>query len=152
MRVKPLVFDLFCGLGGWTEAFMVEGYRCVGFDIEAHDYGHGGYPGDENRWDKNHRAEGYKTVGMNWSDRSIKGQDFTRIAGKRAAEGHKLPGNNSTRLWSDRKIQRLADASKHPFYDATSKSSARKQSSAEIAKIPFALASWIARTFRPPTK
>ena len=41
-----LVFDLFCGLGGWTEAFLSEGYRCVGFDIEAHDYGNGGYPGE----------------------------------------------------------------------------------------------------------
>lgn len=44
--VKPIVFDLFCGLGGWTEAFLAEGYRAVGFDIEAHDYGKGGYPGE----------------------------------------------------------------------------------------------------------
>jgi site-specific DNA-cytosine methylase len=43
---KPLCIDLFCGLGGWTEAFLAEGYRCVGYDIEAHDYGSGGYPGE----------------------------------------------------------------------------------------------------------
>jgi hypothetical protein len=43
---KPLVIDLCAGLGGWTEAFMAEGYRCVGFDIQAHDYGQGGYPGE----------------------------------------------------------------------------------------------------------
>lgn len=43
---KPLVFDLFCGLGGWSEAFIAEGFRAIGFDIEAHDYGEGGYPGE----------------------------------------------------------------------------------------------------------
>ena len=43
---KPLVLDLCCGLGGWSEAFIAQGYRAVGFDIEAHDYGNGGYPGE----------------------------------------------------------------------------------------------------------
>lgn len=43
---QKLVLDLFCGLGGWTEAFLNAGYRAVGFDIEAHDYGDGGYPGE----------------------------------------------------------------------------------------------------------
>lgn len=43
---KPLCIDLFCGLGGWTEAFIAEGYHCRGYDIEAHDYGTGGYPGE----------------------------------------------------------------------------------------------------------
>lgn len=42
---KPLVVDLFCGLGGWTEAFLAEGWEAWGFDIERHDYGSGGYPG-----------------------------------------------------------------------------------------------------------
>ena len=42
---KPLCIDLYCGLGGWSEAFIAEGYDCVGYDIEAHDYGTGGYPG-----------------------------------------------------------------------------------------------------------
>lgn len=40
-----IVYDLFCGLGGWSEGFLAEGYECIGFDIEAHDYGTGGYPG-----------------------------------------------------------------------------------------------------------
>ena len=39
------MYDLFCGLGGWSEGFIAEGYECIGFDIEAHDYGTGGYPG-----------------------------------------------------------------------------------------------------------
>jgi len=43
---QPVVYDLYCGLGGWSEGFLAEGYRCIGFDIEAHDYGTGGYPGE----------------------------------------------------------------------------------------------------------
>jgi site-specific DNA-cytosine methylase len=43
--MMPLCVDLFCGLGGWAEGFLAEGYRCIGYDIEAHDYGTGGYPG-----------------------------------------------------------------------------------------------------------
>lgn len=42
---KPLVIDGYCGLGGWTEGFLAEGWECVGIDIERHDYGTGGYPG-----------------------------------------------------------------------------------------------------------
>jgi len=42
---KPLCIDLFCGLGGWAEGFLSQGYDVVGFDIERHDYGTGGYPG-----------------------------------------------------------------------------------------------------------
>ncbi len=43
--MKPLAVDLFCGLGGWAEGFLSEGYRVIGFDIEKHDYGFGSYPG-----------------------------------------------------------------------------------------------------------
>ena len=32
--MKPLCIDLFCGLGGWAEGFVAEGYRVVGFDID----------------------------------------------------------------------------------------------------------------------
>jgi len=31
---RPLAIDLFCGLGGWAEGFIAEGYRVVGFDID----------------------------------------------------------------------------------------------------------------------
>ena len=42
---KPLAVDLFCGLGGWTEGLLSEGYYVIGFDIERHDYGDGAkYP------------------------------------------------------------------------------------------------------------
>ena len=42
--MTPLGIDLFCGLGGWTEGLLAEGYYVVGFDIDRHDYGTGGYP------------------------------------------------------------------------------------------------------------
>lgn len=41
----PLCIDLFCGLGGWSDGFLAEGWDCIGFDIERHDYGRGTYPG-----------------------------------------------------------------------------------------------------------
>jgi hypothetical protein len=42
--VRPLAIDLFCGLGGWTEGLLGEGYDVVGFDIERHEYGGHRYP------------------------------------------------------------------------------------------------------------
>ena len=42
--MTPLAIDLFCGLGGWTEGLLAEGYRVVGFDIERHVYGEAKYP------------------------------------------------------------------------------------------------------------
>lgn len=42
---QPLAIDLFCGLGGWTEGLLAEGYYVVGFDIERHEYGEHHYPG-----------------------------------------------------------------------------------------------------------
>lgn len=42
---KPLMIDLFCGLGGWASGGMAEGYTVVGFDNERHVYGEAKYPG-----------------------------------------------------------------------------------------------------------
>jgi hypothetical protein len=42
--VKPLAIDLYCGLGGWTEGLLAEGWYVVGFDIERHVYGEHRYP------------------------------------------------------------------------------------------------------------
>ena len=41
---SPKAIDLFCGLGGWTEGLLAEGYDVTGYDIEAHAYGDERYP------------------------------------------------------------------------------------------------------------
>lgn len=40
----PLAIDLYCGLGGWSEGLLAEGWDVIGFDIEAHVYGAHRYP------------------------------------------------------------------------------------------------------------
>jgi hypothetical protein len=42
----PLAIDLCCGLGGWTEGLLAEGWRVRGYDIEAHEYGEERYPAE----------------------------------------------------------------------------------------------------------
>lgn len=43
--MKPICVDLFCGLGGWSEGFLEEGYDVIGFDVERHMYGVNGPTG-----------------------------------------------------------------------------------------------------------
>lgn len=42
--MKPVAVDLCCGLGGWTEGLLSEGWDVVGFDVERHQYGEHQYP------------------------------------------------------------------------------------------------------------
>lgn len=42
---RPLAIDLYCGLGGWSDGLLLEGYDVIGFDIERHEYGEHRYPG-----------------------------------------------------------------------------------------------------------
>ena len=42
---NPLAVDLFCGLGGWTDGLLAEGYDVIGVDIEEHAYGDQRYQG-----------------------------------------------------------------------------------------------------------
>jgi len=42
--MKPLAVDLCCGLGGWTDGLLAEGWDVVGFDVERHHYGDHKYP------------------------------------------------------------------------------------------------------------
>lgn len=252
--MAPLAIDLYCGLGGWAEGFLVEGYDVIGFDIERHDYGTGGYPGQLVLQDVRtihgaqfkpilHRiacfvasppCQKYSYMAMPWKKakslaawyqqsrermeelnalfnvcfriqceasetagrriplivENVKGAEpwvgrarwhhgsfylwgdcpalmpttlgrknnggswlavapHNRERGQNP-DGRKLPGNNASRLWSERKIQRLADGWKDAdgFYMASSSSSKRKAASAMIAKIPFPLARHIAACFR----
>lgn len=41
---SPLAIDLYCGLGGWTEGLLAEGYDVIGFDNVQHVYGDMRYP------------------------------------------------------------------------------------------------------------
>jgi hypothetical protein len=64
-----------------------------------------------------HREQtGFKSQGMNWSDQTKKGQDFTRLAAQHCG---------------------------------TKQGKSRKAASAMIAKIPFPLSQWIAKTMKP---
>lgn len=248
--------DLYCGLGGWAEGGLAEGYNVIGFDIERHEYGNHRYPaqlvvqdvltlhGSQFRaaalivasppcqaysyrampwkrakalpppdntlfeacfriqreaceaagrhipmvvenvrgaqkwvgrarwnygsfylwgdvpalmpvtfkkaekgigpaWDATtgsgahgmkrwtNPAEGYKSSGMNWSDRAKRGQDFTRVAGNQALKG---PGGYNN---------------PNPMREYNSSSAGRKAASAMIAKIPLPLSRHIAAIFRP---
>jgi hypothetical protein len=44
--MAPLAIDLCCGLGGWTEGLLSEGWQVRGYDIEAHEYGEERYPAE----------------------------------------------------------------------------------------------------------
>jgi hypothetical protein len=255
---KPLAIDLFCGLGGWAEGLLAEGYDVIGFDIERHQYGDDKYPAQlvlqdvltihgkqfkdaalivasppcqefsymampwslakekakriqadpveqkrltalfdacfriqleaieaadryiplvvENvcgaqKWVGRAKwhfgsfylwgdvpalmpvAKHFKSHGLNWSDQTRRGQDFTRVAaictkvpgfrfdgsGKSfqsaAVEGTKIGGD-----WFSNSLS--------PIRRVAFKSSARKRASAMIAKIPLALARHIARAYR----
>jgi site-specific DNA-cytosine methylase len=80
----------------------------------------------------------FKTVGMNWCNRELRGQDFTRIASRQFVdEGTKQGGDCFNQ--SQPSISRMC----------SSKSTARKAASAMIAKIPFALSSYIGRVYYP---
>jgi hypothetical protein len=78
---------------------------------------------------------GFKSQGMNWSDQTKRGQDFTRIAGDFAI---KQGGDWFNSSCPDSISRRTAG-----------NSPARKMASAMIAKIPPAIGRHIGRTFLP---
>jgi hypothetical protein len=247
--VKPLAIDLFCGLGGWTDGLLAEGYDVIGFDIERHEYDGERYPaqlvlqdaltlhgsqfkdvalivasppcqeysymampwskakeirrqylsGERNQaqltalFDACFRIQreasavagrhiplvvenvrgaqewvgrsrwnfgsfhlwgdvpalmpitfaGIKAPGLNWSDQSKRGQDFTRHAAKQTMKNGGGSGDDGIKLggtW---------------FHDYAkgqgprNHSSKSKAASARIAKIPLVLSSYIAQVFHP---
>lgn len=59
--MKPLAIDLFCGLGGWAEGFLAEGYDVIGVDNDPRF------------------AEGYEALGGHFilaDVRDLDGRDF----------------------------------------------------------------------------
>jgi hypothetical protein len=38
LEENMLAIDLYCGLGGWAEGFLADGYDVIGFDIEIRPY------------------------------------------------------------------------------------------------------------------
>jgi hypothetical protein len=288
--MKPLAIDLFCGLGGWTDGLLAEGWDVIGFDIERHEYGGMRYPGQlvvqdvctlrgsqfknadlivasppcqeysymampwklakakaaairadttgqaltdlnllfnacfriqkeasiaagrhipmvvenvrgaqewvgRSRWNfgsfhlwgdvpalmpmtfkgskvpgfrfdgtgksfqtASVEETGFKTKGMNWSNQTKRGQDFTRIAGRQAMEGIKGAPHRTKGHWTnpfeydDRGLKIGGDWFSDPNSHSCmwgSKSPQRKMASAMIAKIPLPLSRHIAATFRP---
>ena len=119
-------------------------------------------------------VEGFKTKGMNWSDRTQRGQDFTRIAGSQAdgvkTVGHanKMDGHSHTRHLTNQaesdgvKLMSSLRGFSHPggkgqrdlggpndLRRFSFKSNARKAASATIAKIPLPLSLWIGKVYKP---
>lgn len=108
-------------------------------------------PGRVVKVGKTANEKGSLGLGFNWQSEK----------GWRESNRVKLPGNNSPRGWDEREIQRLRDAGYKNACNwwsdgegnlsatTSSKSNARKAASAQIAKIPFPLADWIARVYKP---
>jgi C-5 cytosine-specific DNA methylase len=234
--MKPIVHDLYCGLGGWAEGFLSEGYEVHGYDIEKHDYGTGTYPGNLILCDVRSihgsqlkdaavivasppcqepsyrampwkRAKALNAIGpphnfielfnacfriqreaseaaghyiplivenvigaQRWVGRArwhfgsyylwgdvpvlmpitfrykIKGQDWNRFRKKGLPSPHWIKQAGISGIRHNGKGDRWFQdgAAQH-----RSKSDKRKAASAEIAKIPFPLAQWIARCFKP---
>lgn len=256
--IKPVAIDLFCGLGGWTDGLMAEGYDVIGYDIERHVYGDHAYPAKliladvrelsgadfkdaslivasppcqeysymampwtrakqikqallgngifPSNYSGSRTVEklnelfnvcfrlqreaseaagkhiplvvenvkgaqpwvgrakwhygsfylwgdvpalmpiisprtGYKSTGMNWTDRERKGQDFTRVAGAQAAI------KNTGGSWFN--IAHSKITGNNPVSrQGSSKSTQRKAASAMIAKTPFGLARHVARAWK----
>jgi hypothetical protein len=135
---------------------LEDGRKVPGFNFHQHENGE---PGGS--FQSAAVAEGRKTAGMNWSDRTLHGQDFTRIAGQQATNNnggswfgiaHNTKGGNGqnpvTGEGGKGFARRFEDT---PMARVSSKSDSRRAASAQIAKIPPALSSYIARAFWPLT-
>jgi len=107
----------------------------------------------------------FKSCGMNCSDRTKRGQDFTRLAGQHAIKvqsesGRRTdPGKGARFTSRDCGLEHIKQGgdwvnASQPSISRmySSKSTARKAASAMIAKIPFDLARHIADCYNPLAK
>lgn len=227
--MRPLAIDLFCGLGGWTDGLLAEGYEVIGFDVEQHVYGEHRYPaqlvlqdvltlhGSQFRYAAlivaSPPCQGYSYRAIPWKrakalpppDNSLFEACFRIQLEASEAAGHHIPlvvenVNGAQRwvgrakwhfgsyyLWGDvpalmpvtlrshglkvpgiklsevgfnvAAAQRYREGIKQRgggwgWFDNgitrhSSHSDSRKAASAQIAKIPFPLAQYIARVFKP---
>jgi hypothetical protein len=82
---KPLMIDLFCGLGGWASGGLAEGYDVVGFDIEQHEYPERGVPeGDLKQpgvnWNRYKQTGGVEKSTPDWRRQATKWPLTERLA------------------------------------------------------------------------
>ncbi len=103
---------------------------------------------------------GYKSTGMNWTDQSKRGQDFTRVAGNQAI---KNSGGSWFRVAHNTTSGKGQNPDGRPIHTphmtnpaehrrdpmAATRGAKRKFASAMIAKIPFEFSSYIGRVFHP---
>jgi hypothetical protein len=105
---------------------------------------------------------GVKAAGMNWSDPTLRGQDFTRVAAGQknnggswfsiGGPGQKVTGNNPVHDAAGVKgfTPNGGPLGKNKLGKHGSKNKARKAASAAIAKIPITLSRYIAKHFLIP--
>lgn len=123
-------------------------------------------PGVTHRSDGSTNFHGVKASGLNWSDRTKRGQDFTRVAGNQAIKNaggswfrvaHNTTsgkGNNPTHTPhftnpSEHGIKCGGDWFRDPVASCSSGSISRKRATALISKIPLPLSRYIARVYYP---
>lgn len=148
--MKPLCIDLFCGLGGWTEGFLAEGWDCVGFDTERHVYGQHRYPAQLVLQDvRTLHGSQFRDARMIVASSPCQEFSYRAMPWKLAkALGPPETGVKQGGDWFNA-ASLDGDGQQSISRRSGSKSGARKAVSARIAKIPFPLASYIAKTFTP---
>jgi hypothetical protein len=130
-------------LWGDVPALMPIAKRAQKFNPDGTAHGPGSWFAIADSKNRGAHSAGVKAPGLNWSDRSKRGQDFTRAAGAQATK-------NNGGSWFAVAHNTTTGHSHNPR-DAMARSSGlkRKHASALIAKIPFPLARHIARCYRP---
>ena len=194
--MRPLCIDLFCGLGGWAEGFLAEGYDVIGFDIERRPYPAQLVLQDVRTLDGaqfrlaacivasppcqefSYRAMPWKRAkslpppstelfnacfrirqeASNAAERHIP-MTVENVRGAQKWVGRAACHFSSFYLWGDVPpiipyAINVHKGFKKRFEDSpiawlSSRSPARQAASAQIAKIPFDLAQWIACCFKP---
>jgi hypothetical protein len=140
--VQPLAIDLFCGLGGWTEGLLAEGYQVIGFDIEQHVYGEHRYPAQLVLQDvRTLHGRQFKDAALIVASPPCQAYSWRATAEQRMKDADLKEGGR----W----FTKYGPGNSNPIRRTGSKSKARKAASAAIAKIPLPLARHIARTWYP---